>query len=79
MTFFTSTNCDSSLQGPSCDLYVFLDAKEIPEIQRDGINLTSAISIRYLDAIIGTVAKAIISLIIFALRGYLKSYVVQCI
>lgn len=71
MTFFASINCDSSLHAPG-DLYVYLDVKEIPEIQRDGISLTSTISIRYFDAILGTVAKVIISLIIFALRGYLK-------
>ncbi|KAG8388265.1 hypothetical protein BUALT_Bualt02G0107700 [Buddleja alternifolia] len=39
------------------DLYVYLDIEEIPEIQRDGINLLSTISISYLDAILGTVTK----------------------
>ncbi|XP_024979197.1 uncharacterized protein LOC112516412 isoform X2 [Cynara cardunculus var. scolymus] len=43
--------------GPAGDLYVYLDVEEIPEIQRDGINLISSISISYLDAILGTVAK----------------------
>ncbi|KAM0006538.1 putative Heat shock protein DnaJ, cysteine-rich [Helianthus debilis subsp. tardiflorus] len=43
--------------GPPGDLYVYLDVEEIPEIQRDGINLLSSISISYLDAILGTVAK----------------------
>lgn len=43
--------------GPPGDLYVYLDIKEILEIQRDGINLLSTISISYLDAILGTVVK----------------------
>ncbi|KAL8117360.1 hypothetical protein AgCh_015313 [Apium graveolens] len=43
--------------GPSGDLFVYLDIKEIPEIQRDGIDLSSTVSISYLDAILGTVAK----------------------
>ncbi|KAK4488861.1 hypothetical protein RD792_004651 [Penstemon davidsonii] len=43
--------------GPPGDLYVYLDIEEIPEIQRDGINLSSTISISYLDAILGTAIK----------------------
>ncbi|XP_027126346.1 uncharacterized protein [Coffea arabica] len=43
--------------GPPGDLYVYLDIEEIPEIQRDGINLSSTVSISYLDAILGTVTK----------------------
>lgn len=43
--------------GPPGDLFVYLDIEEIPEIQRDGINLCSTISISYLDAILGTVTK----------------------
>lgn len=43
--------------GPPGDLYVYLDVEEIPEIQRDGINLSSTVSISFLDAILGTVAK----------------------
>ncbi|GFQ04590.1 chaperone protein dnaj [Phtheirospermum japonicum] len=43
--------------GPPGDLYVYLDIEEIPEIQRDGINLNSTISVSYLDAILGTVMK----------------------
>ncbi|KAF8393160.1 hypothetical protein HHK36_021401 [Tetracentron sinense] len=43
--------------GPPGDLYVYLDVKEIPEIQRDGINLSSNVSISYIDAILGTVVK----------------------
>ncbi|PIN08533.1 Molecular chaperone (DnaJ superfamily) [Handroanthus impetiginosus] len=43
--------------GPPGDLYVYLDIEEIPEIQRDGINLSSTVSISYLDAILGTVMK----------------------
>ncbi|KAL6539111.1 hypothetical protein OROGR_011760 [Orobanche gracilis] len=43
--------------GPPGDLYVYLDIEEIPEIQRDGINLNSIISVSYLDAILGTVMK----------------------
>ncbi|KAK9666384.1 hypothetical protein RND81_14G181200 [Saponaria officinalis] len=43
--------------GPPGDLFVYLDVQEIPEIQRDGINLFSAVSISYTDAILGTVVK----------------------
>ncbi|XP_031385211.1 uncharacterized protein LOC116199058 isoform X1 [Punica granatum] len=43
--------------GPPGDLYVYLDVVEIPEIQRDGINLSSTVSVSYLDAILGTVLK----------------------
>lgn len=47
-------------RGPPGDLYVYLGVEEIPEIQRDGINLLSSISISYLDAILGTVTKVVI-------------------
>ncbi|KAF5776972.1 putative Heat shock protein DnaJ, cysteine-rich domain superfamily [Helianthus annuus] len=43
--------------GPPGDLYVYLDVEEIAEIQRDGVNLLSSVSISYLDAIVGTVVK----------------------
>ncbi|KAI5660476.1 hypothetical protein M9H77_29269 [Catharanthus roseus] len=43
--------------APSGDLFVYLDIEEVPEIQRDGINLYSTVSISYLDAILGTVVK----------------------
>ncbi|KAI3970238.1 hypothetical protein MKX01_023885 [Papaver californicum] len=43
--------------GPPGDLYVYLDVVDIPEIQRDGINLNSTVSISYIDAILGTVVK----------------------
>ncbi|KAL6972866.1 hypothetical protein U1Q18_027041 [Sarracenia purpurea var. burkii] len=43
--------------GPPGDLYVYLDVEEIPEIQREGINLLSTVSISYLDAILGTVIQ----------------------
>lgn len=43
--------------GPAGDLYVYLDVEEIPEIQRDGINLRSTVSISYLDAILGAILK----------------------
>lgn len=36
---------------------MYLDVKEIPEIQRDGINLSSTVSISYLDAILGAAVK----------------------
>ncbi|KAJ0488612.1 putative chaperone DnaJ, HSP40/DnaJ peptide-binding protein [Helianthus annuus] len=42
---------------PPGDLYVYLDVEEIAEIQRDGVNLLSSVSISYLDAIVGTVVK----------------------
>ncbi|KAH7440257.1 hypothetical protein KP509_04G098500 [Ceratopteris richardii] len=43
--------------GPSGDLYVFLNVKEVPNFQRDGINLYSDVSINYTDAILGTVVQ----------------------
>ncbi|XP_052182813.1 uncharacterized protein LOC127795277 [Diospyros lotus] len=43
--------------GPPGDLYVYLDVAEIPEIQRDGINLVSTVSVSYLDAILGSIVK----------------------
>lgn len=43
--------------GPPGDLYVYLDVEEIPGIQRDGINLSSTVSISYLDAILGALVK----------------------
>lgn len=43
--------------APPGDLYVYLDIQEIPEIQRDGINLNSTVSIGYLDAILGTIVQ----------------------
>ncbi|KAJ7962840.1 Chaperone protein dnaJ [Quillaja saponaria] len=43
--------------GPPGDLYVYLDVEEIPGIQRDGINLSSTVSISYLDAILGAIVK----------------------
>ncbi|CAA7406955.1 unnamed protein product [Spirodela intermedia] len=43
--------------GPPGDLYVCLDVREIPEIQRDGINLLSTVSISYIEAILGTIAQ----------------------
>ncbi|KAK6912234.1 Heat shock protein DnaJ, cysteine-rich domain [Dillenia turbinata] len=43
--------------GPPGDLYVYLDVEEIPEIQRDGIDLCSTVTISYLDAILGAVVK----------------------
>ncbi|KAH7675083.1 Chaperone DnaJ protein [Dioscorea alata] len=43
--------------GPPGDLFVCLEVEEIPDIQRDGINLISTISISYLDAILGSVVK----------------------
>lgn len=44
-------------RGPPGDLYVYLDVEEIPEIQRDGINLCSTVTISYIDAILGAVVK----------------------
>ncbi|GAB2293634.1 hypothetical protein Dimus_027847 [Dionaea muscipula] len=43
--------------GPPGDLYVYLEVKEMPEIQRDGINLRSTLSISYLEAILGAIVK----------------------
>ncbi|CAI9113964.1 OLC1v1037526C1 [Oldenlandia corymbosa var. corymbosa] len=43
--------------GPPGDLFVYLDIEEIPEIQRDGLNLYSTVSISYLDAILGTIVQ----------------------
>lgn len=55
--FFTHSGASLPHRGPPGDLFVYLDIEEIPEIQRDGINLCSTISISYLDAILGTVTK----------------------
>ncbi|XP_010906719.1 uncharacterized protein [Elaeis guineensis] len=43
--------------GPPGDLYVLLDVEEVPEIQRDGINLRSTVSINYIEAILGATVK----------------------
>lgn len=43
--------------GAPGDLYVCLEIVEIPEIQRDGINLYSSVAINYIDAILGSVVK----------------------
>ncbi|XVF74761.1 hypothetical protein PTKIN_Ptkin13bG0137300 [Pterospermum kingtungense] len=43
--------------GPPGDLYVYLGVKEATGIQRDGINLSSTVSISYLDAIMGSVVE----------------------
>ncbi|XVF26544.1 hypothetical protein REPUB_Repub14bG0026600 [Reevesia pubescens] len=43
--------------GPPGDLYVYLDVEEVTGIQRDGINLSSTVSVSYLDAILGSVVK----------------------
>ncbi|KAI3868725.1 hypothetical protein MKW98_008810 [Papaver atlanticum] len=43
--------------GPPGDLYVYLEVVDIPEIQRDGINFNSTVSISYIDAILGTTIK----------------------
>lgn len=51
----------STVRGPPGDLFVYLDIEEIPDIQRDGINLRSTISISYVDAILGTVVKVNLS------------------
>lgn len=55
--FYLLTEPFWNCRGPPGDLYVYLDVEEIPDIQRDGINLNSAISISYVDAILGTVVK----------------------
>lgn len=44
-------------RGPPGDLYVLLDVEEVPEIQRDGINLRSTVSINYIEAILGATVK----------------------
>ncbi|XP_078438124.1 uncharacterized protein LOC144708599 isoform X2 [Wolffia australiana] len=43
--------------APPGDLYVCLDVREIPGIQRDGINLLSTVPISFTDAILGTVVE----------------------
>ncbi|CAK9214706.1 unnamed protein product [Sphagnum troendelagicum] len=45
--------------GPAGDLYVSLDVRDIPDIERDGINLRSSISISYINAILGSIEKVI--------------------
>lgn len=51
--FWSSCHC----RGPPGDLFVYLEVEEIPGIQRDGINLSSTLTISYLDAILGVVVK----------------------
>ncbi len=34
-----------------------LDVRDIPDIERDGINLRSSISISYINAILGSIEK----------------------
>ncbi|XP_024536709.1 uncharacterized protein LOC9645982 [Selaginella moellendorffii] len=49
---------DAGLRGgPPGDLYLYLSVKEVPGIQRDGVNLYSTVSINYTDAILGTAIK----------------------
>lgn len=55
------------VRGPPGDLYVYLDVEEIPDIQRDGINLRSSITISYIDAILGTVVKVSLPFCLLAL------------
>eukprot|EP00850_Spirogloea_muscicola_P020126 SM000207S06201 [mRNA] locus=s207:161333:163962:- [translate_table: standard] len=43
--------------GPPGDLYVYVQVREHPDIQRDGINLYSKVPIDFTDAILGTVVK----------------------
>jgi molecular chaperone DnaJ len=38
---------------------VSLDVRDIPDIERDGINLRSSISISYINAILGSIEKVI--------------------
>ena len=45
--------------GPPWDLYVYLDVEDVKGIQRDGINLSSSVSISYIDAILGSVVKVL--------------------
>lgn len=40
--------------GPSGDLYVYIDVNEDPEFRREGINVLSEIKISYLQAILGS-------------------------
>ncbi|XWS73735.1 hypothetical protein CRYUN_Cryun02cG0154100 [Craigia yunnanensis] len=46
-----------AISGPPGDLYVYLDVAEVKGIQRYGINLSSTVSISYIDAILGSVVK----------------------
>ncbi|KMZ67868.1 Chaperone protein dnaJ [Zostera marina] len=49
---------DAGLKGGAPgDLYVCLEIIEIPEIQRDGINLYSSVAINYIDAILGSAVQ----------------------
>lgn len=41
---------------------MFLNVKEIPGIQRDGVNLYSTVSINYTDAILGTIVQVVLNL-----------------
>ncbi len=50
-------SCCLHCRGPAGDLYVSLDVRDIPDIERDGINLRSSISISYINAILGSIEK----------------------
>jgi DnaJ-class molecular chaperone len=52
-------SCCLHTRGPAGDLYVSLDVRDIPDIERDGINLRSSISISYINAILGSIEKVI--------------------
>jgi DnaJ-class molecular chaperone len=52
-------SCCLHCRGPAGDLYVSLDVRDIPDIERDGINLRSSISISYINAILGSIEKVI--------------------
>ena len=43
--------------GPPGDLYVFINVKADAELQRDGININSSVSVPYTDAILGTTVQ----------------------
>lgn len=58
------------IRGPPGDLFVYLDVEEVAGIQRDGINLSSSVSISYLDAILGASVKASQSVFVFVFFSF---------
>lgn len=43
--------------GPPGDLYVFISVQNDPDLKRDGINISTTVTIPYTDAILGTSCK----------------------
>jgi hypothetical protein len=64
----------SFFSGPSGDLYVFLSVKEMQNVQRDGINLYSNISVNFTDAILGTVIQVNVLSRLYMVLNYIARF-----